>query len=138
VFQSAITEDLRNLSTPDKSKPAKTATNPKGGRTAEGFAEHRPSPSRARLCVFGGQWASWCRRGGERQVNSALRKADAAIFQGLDEATKALVPHYGHSVGRAFPGAQAVAVDARANGKFVLRKVSENACRAEHGSGRFR
>ena len=35
VRQSTITEDLRDLSTIDKSKPAKTASNPKGAGREE-------------------------------------------------------------------------------------------------------
>src|SRR5262252_5455019 len=45
VAQSTITEDLRNLSTVDKSKPAKTASNPKGAGRPKG-SRKPPAPPR--------------------------------------------------------------------------------------------
>jgi hypothetical protein len=54
VSQATISGDLGNLSTPDKSKPAKTASNPKGaGRPKSSSGGRRPS---SLFTKAGGLW----------------------------------------------------------------------------------
>jgi hypothetical protein len=45
VAQSTITEDLRDLSTTDKSKRSKTASNPKGSGRPKGSRSKKPDPA---------------------------------------------------------------------------------------------
>jgi transcriptional regulator with XRE-family HTH domain len=57
VSQSTITEDLRNLSTADKSKPARTASNPKGAGRPKGSAKRQRRTTQPATLPF--RWAEF-------------------------------------------------------------------------------